>query len=93
MRYQLKKHFSVKSIAGDSIIMARGSVALEFNGILVLNEACALICELIKEKPASLEEMADIIIQKYSIEKETALHDVETCINKMLEQDILDITG
>lgn len=92
MRYQLKEQFIVNNIDGDAIVMARGSAALTFNGILVLNESCGVLCEHIKDKAMSIDDMADLLKQKYSIDKQVAIQDVEICIKKMLEQGILDIS-
>ena len=80
----------LREIVEDYVVLARGPAAIDFNGVLVLNEACVLMWKNMQDYITS-KELAEILIKEYSIEAEKALSDVEKCINKMMEYDLLDI--
>ena len=80
----------LREIVEDYVVLARGPAAIDFNGVLVLNEACVLMWKNMQDYITS-KELAEILIKEYSIEAEEALSDVEKCINKMMEYDLLDI--
>lgn len=89
MKYKVKNYFMMKEIAGDYVVLARGHSAIEFNGVLVLNESCALLWKHLQEY-ITVEELADIIRSEYSIGIEMALTDVKRCISKMIEYELVD---
>ena len=80
----------LREIVEDYVVLARGPAAIDFNGVLVLNEACVLMWKNMQDYITS-KELAEILIKEYSIEADKALSDVEKCINKMMEYDLLDI--
>ena len=90
LKYKVKNHFMLREIVDDYVVLARGPAAIDFNGVLVLNEACVLMWKNMQDYITS-KELAEILIKEYSIEAEKALSDVEKCINKMMEYDLLDI--
>lgn len=90
MRYRMKQQFLLKDIDGDSIIMARGRGAINFNGVIVLNEAGALLSSQCVDNYVSIDQLAECLVHEYSIEKERAILDVTQYINKMSEHGLLD---
>ena len=90
MKYKVKNCFVMKDVVGDKIVLARGPISLDFNGILILNESCAFIWNYMNNYITS-ERLAILLTEKYGISFETALKDINTCISKMIEYDILEI--
>ena len=90
MKYKAKDCFEMKNIAGDVIVIPRGEIAIEFNGVLVLNETCVLLWEKMSNF-VSIDELADMLVEAYGIDKEIALKDTKTCIDKMLENELLEV--
>lgn len=89
MTYKRKDCFELKEIAGDSVVVARGSAAIDFNGILVLNEACVVLWNGLQDS-ATAEALADQLVSVFGIDKETALKDTQICLDKMLEHGLLE---
>lgn len=89
LKYKTKNYFMLKEVAGDYVVIARGPSAIEFNGVLILNESCALLWKHLQDFTA-IEKMAEILRDEYSIDLGQALADVEKCINKMNEYNLLD---
>lgn len=89
-KYRVKKLFYLQEIAGEYVVIARGPYALQFGGVLVLNESCLLLWKKMKEYCTS-EELYEELMEQYGIEEQVAKVDVDTCIRKMLEYGLLDI--
>ena len=67
--------YVLRKVAGDNIIIPVGETALKYNGMLTVTETGADIWEaMVNEK--SVEEIIQMILEKYEVEKETAEKDV-----------------
>ena len=80
----------LRDVVGDHVVIARGPAAIEFNGVLILNESCVFLWNQLQDY-VSVQEMAESLKEKYSIEMDLAVQDVERCVSKMLEYEILDV--
>ena len=90
MLYRRKKNYLLKDIAGDFILIARGETALEVNGVYVFNETGALLWNLL-EQYNTISEIANVLVQKYKIDKEQGMQDVQKCIEKMIDSNLIDM--
>ena len=80
----------LRDVVGDHVVIARGPAAIEFNGVLILNDSCAYLWNQLQDY-VSVQEMAESLKAEYSIEMDRAVQDVEQCVSKMLEYEILDV--
>lgn len=90
MKYKVKEHFMLRDVVGDHVVIARGPAAIEFNGVLILNDSCAFLWKQLQDY-VSVQEMAESLKVEYSIEMDRAVQDVEQCVSKMLEYELLDV--
>ena len=88
--YKIKNCFLLKCIAGEYVVVARGNMALEFNGTLVLNESCAVMWKKM-EKYVSVEEIADEVAKIFMTDYKDVFQDVQKCVDKMVQYDLLEI--
>lgn len=80
----------LRDVVGDHVVIARGPAAIEFNGVLILNDSCAFLWKQLQDY-VSVQEMAESLKAEYSIEMDRAVQDVEQCVSKMLEYELLDV--
>ena len=80
----------LRDVVGDHVVIARGPAAIEFNGVLILNDSCAFLWNQLQDY-VSVKEMAESLKAEYSIEMDRAVQDVEQCVSKMLEYELLDV--
>ncbi len=90
MKYKAKECFQMKDIAGDKVVIPRGEIAVGFNGILVLNDACVVLWENLKDF-SDIDTLADIFVEKFKIDFDLAKSDIQNCIDKMMEHNLLDV--
>lgn len=89
MKYKVKDCYMLREIAGDKIVMPRGESAMDFNGVLVLNDACAVLWEKLAAF-VSETELSEALVTAFGISADIAAADTKACINKMLEFGLLD---
>ncbi|MDO4748165.1 MAG: PqqD family protein [Eubacteriales bacterium] len=89
MKYIAKSDFELKDIAGDIILLPRGAQTVDYNYVMVFNEAGAEIYKAI-ESEKTLEQLAQLLVDKYNIDQSTALADAKEYVEKMVENEIVD---
>ena len=89
MRYKTAKGFEFKDVAGDFILIPRGASTIDQNCVMVFNEAGALIYNAMNDY-ISAEELAQLLVDKYSIGFDEALADTNEYIEKMLENKVIE---
>lgn len=87
--YKIKDCFLLKNIAGENVVIMRGPGALEFSGTLILNESCALLWREMST-PCTKEQLSKMLVDEYHIDNNVAARDVDACIKKMSEYDLID---
>lgn len=77
------KEFILREIADEYILIPTGSTTEEFNGMINLSETAAFIWNHIEEAN-TFEELIDMILSTYDIDRQTATQDAYEFINHML---------
>ena len=89
MKYIAKSDFELKDIAGDILLLPRGAQTVDYNYVMVFNEAGAEIYKALSEA-VTVETLAQLLVEKYGIDSETATKDATEYVEKMLENVIID---
>ena len=85
---KIEKDFILREIAGDYVIVPTGKTALEFNGLITVNELGAFIWEKLQQDITE-EELFASILEEYEVPEETARKDTEEFLDKLRENRIL----
>lgn len=88
-KLRIEKEFILREIAGDYVIVPTGKTALEFNGLITVNELGAFIWEKMQQD-ISEDELVEAILDEYEVTEDTARNDVEEFLNKLTECKILE---
>ncbi len=86
---KIKSGFMLREIAGQSVVVPLGARVIEFNGIMTLSESGALLWREL-EKDSTVDEMVEILLSEYDIDRETAQNDVEQFVKSMVETSIIE---
>lgn len=73
---KIKENFILRNVADTWIVVALGETAVDFSGMLKLNETGALLWKAL-EKGAETEDLVDALCGEYAVDRETARADVE----------------
>lgn len=80
--------FKLRSLAKEYIITAEDVRNINFNKLISLNESAAYLWESVNGKEFDADTLADLLTERYEIDRETALRDSEAIIEKWKEAGI-----
>ena len=86
---KIKSGFVVRSIAGESVVVALGAASKTFNGIIKLNDTGRFIWDRLA-MGCEAEELVEAILAEYDIDRATAEADVNTYIETLKGAGIIE---
>lgn len=72
---KIKDGFVLREMCGENIVAAEGLEHINFNKLISLNESAAYLWKELSGKEFTIEEMAELLIARYGIDKELAVKD------------------
>lgn len=86
------KDLVTREIAGETILVPIGSMAQKLNGMISLNEMAAFIWEHIEEA-ADFNQLVDMILDEYEVDRETAAADASSFVMQLLQHGMIQPSG
>jgi hypothetical protein len=86
---KIKQGFILREIAGTFIVVPIGQRVIEFNGLLKLNESCAILWKGL-ERGAEMRELIEELKTEYNIKGNEAETDVKDFINFLSQRGMLN---
>lgn len=74
---KIKKGFELRTICGETIIVAHGIENIDFSKIISLNESAAYLWRNVEGRDFDASELARLLTQEYDVDDATALRDAE----------------
>ena len=84
---KIKEGFLLREVAGNTVVVPIGDEAVEFNGVITINETGKFIWELMQDG-IEKEELLDKFMNKYNISEEEAKEDIKAFIQILLDNNI-----
>ena len=81
--------FTLRPLGKEFIITAESIKQINFNKMISLNESAAYLWKSVDGKDITPEDLADLLVERYEIDRETALRDSEAIAAKWLEAGIV----
>lgn len=85
-----KPGFNLREVCGEKVVVAEGTQNINFSSIISLNDSAAEIWKAIGEEEFSVDDMAEIIMLNYDIDKEVAMKDCQELASNWIEYGIVD---
>lgn len=87
---KIKEGFLLREVAGNTVVVPIGDEAVEFNGVITINETGKFIWELMQEG-IEKEDLLAKYIKEYNISEEEAKEDIKTFIQILLDNNIAEL--
>ena len=81
--------FTLRSLMKEYILTANTAANINFNKVISLNESAAYLWESVQGKDFDAQTLADLLLERYEVDAETALRDSEAIIAKWKEAGIV----
>ena len=85
---KIDKQFILRKIAGDYVIIPTGKTALEFNGMITVNEQGAFLWQQLFGETTE-EQLVDALLNEYDVDSQTAQEDVSEFLQVLRHYDII----
>lgn len=89
---KIKNGFMLRQVAGSYIVIGIGAEAVDFNGMVSINETGAFLWKIL-EKGADKEDLLAALMQEYDVDEESAKKDITEFLQKLYDGKLLDING
>ncbi len=87
---RIKEGFILRTICGQHVISGEGTANVNFSQLISLNESAAYLFRSVKDKDFTPETLADLLLEEYEVDAETALKDAKDLCDKWLEVGIIE---
>jgi len=81
--------FTLRPLGKEFIITAESIKQINFNRMISLNESAAYLWKEVDGKEFTAETLADLLMERYEVDRETALRDSEAIAAKWKEAGIV----
>lgn len=79
----------MKKVGNEFVVMSIDTKLVNLNGMISLNESGAFLFEKLKEEIQE-EDLLKVFLDEYEIDEATAKKDLETFINHLKENQLLE---
>ena len=86
---KIKQGFVLRTVGDNSIVIALGDKAKEFNAMISLNEVGAFLWRQL-EKGADEQALVQALLGEYEVSEEIEKNDVSKFVQKLREEELLD---
>lgn len=87
---KIKEGFILRQMCGENIVAAEGLQNINFNKLLSLNESAAYLWKELVGKEFTQEEMAELLISRYGIDKKLAMTDSANLMKSWVEVGVAE---
>ena len=86
---KLKPNFVLREVAGENIVIPIDAEAINFNGIMTLNDTGKFLWNQLKDG-VSLDDLITNLCDQYEVERNIAAQDVTMFIEKLKNHHLLE---
>jgi hypothetical protein len=87
---KIKNGFILREMCGENIVAAEGIENINFNKLISLNESAAYLWKELAGKEFTIEEMANLLISRYEIDRELAIKDSTNLCEAWIKAEIAE---
>ena len=85
---KIGKNFVLREIAGEYIIIPTGRTALEFNGLITVNEVGMELWKMLQED-VTFDDLLNGILEEYDVDENAAREDIQEFLDRLVKGGIL----
>ena len=87
---KIKEGFVLRQMCGENIVAGEGLQHINFNKLISLNESAAYLWQEVVGKEFTQEEMAELLIARYGIDKQLAMTDSGNLIQAWIDAGVAE---
>jgi hypothetical protein len=86
---KIKQGYTLKHVVGKHLVVPIGSEAVNFSGIITLNDSGVILFESL-QKGSNMETLIQLLIEHYDVDKSDAEKDIIEFLAKLKSKGLLE---
>ena len=82
---KIKAEYKVRSMAGENVVIMQGTAGSDMTRIISLNASSLLLWNELQGREFKVADVANILVDNYNIDRDTAERDAQKWIEKLAE--------
>ena len=82
---KIKAEYKVRSMAGENVVIMQGTAGSDMTRIISLNASSLLLWNELQGREFEVADVANILVEEYGIDRDTAERDAQKWIEKLAE--------
>lgn len=82
---KFKEGYKVRSMAGENVVIMQGTAGSDMTRIISLNDSSLLLWNELQGKEFEVADVAQVLVETYEIDSETAERDAKAWVEKLAE--------
>lgn len=87
---KLKENLAVRKIGNEYMMVSESGSGIDYTRVISLNSSAAYLIEKIGHNNFTQNDLVELLINKYGIEREIAKTDVDKLIEKLQKENLLE---
>ncbi len=87
---KIKTGYKIRDIAGEKVIILQGAYGADMTKLVSLNSSAEWLYRQLEGKDFESEDVADLLLEYYDIDHQTASRDAEIWARKLIEFGIIE---
>jgi hypothetical protein len=87
---KIKEGFILRTICGQHVVSGEGTANVNFSKLVSLNDSAAYLFKAVGQEEFTPERLADLLLEEYEVDRETALKDAENLCAQWKEIGIVE---
>ena len=86
-----KKGYTLRSIGNETLLVPETlGCAIDFSRMISLNASAAFLWKAVEDKEFDANTLANLLVEEYGIDHDTAQHDVEALLQSWKNANIIE---
>ena len=85
-----KTGFRLRTLGREYILTAEAGKNIDFNKMISMNSSAVYLWQSVEGKDFTVNDLADLLVEKYGIDRETAERDSKSIAEKWIEAGIVE---
>ena len=86
----IKEGFVLRTICGQNVVSGEGTSQVNFSKLVSLNDTAAYLFKAVQGREFTAETLANLLLDEYDVDRETALKDAESLCAQWMEIGIAE---
>ena len=86
----IKEGFVLRTICGQNVVSGEGTSQVNFSKLVSLNDTAAYLFKAVQGREFTAETLANLLLDEYEVDRETALKDAESLCAQWMEIGIAE---